>query len=96
MRWGVVSSSELGDNWSAEAHLDVEGHVGAGSGAGDLGGDVLAGPVAPDAVVRRPIDVECPACFAQPGHRCSAPTVSGRALVEWVHSARKDLAEGWT
>lgn len=68
MRWGVVSSSELGDDWSAEAHLPPTS----------------------------PLAVECPACQAPPGHRCTAPTVSGRAYVEWFHSARKDLSEGWT
>jgi hypothetical protein len=58
VRWGIVSSSELGDDWSAEAHLAY------------------------------PLAVTCPAC--------QAPTVDGRREVTWVHSSRKDLAEGWT
>jgi hypothetical protein len=42
-----------------------------------------------------PIDHVCPACHAQPGKPCSAPTVEGRRAVSWVHNARRDLAEGW-
>ena len=37
----------------------------------------------------------CPACNARAGQPCTAPTVAGRREVAWVHSSRKDLAEGW-
>jgi hypothetical protein len=42
------------------------------------------------------LDVHCPACNALPGQPCTAPTVEGRRAVQWVHNARRDLADGWT
>ncbi len=42
-----------------------------------------------------PRTVACPACQAPPGQPCTAPTVSGRTPVVWVHSARQDRAEDW-
>lgn len=43
-----------------------------------------------------PLWVKCPACQASPGERCTVATDSGRRGVEWVHNARRDLAQGWT
>lgn len=34
----------------------------------------------------------CPACNAQPGQRCSAPTDASRRPVPWHHYAREDKA----
>lgn len=43
-----------------------------------------------------PRQITCPACNAQPGHPCTAPTTNGRREVTWVHSSRTDEAEDWT
>lgn len=40
-----------------------------------------------------PVQVACPACNAQPGNPCTAPTSFGRRTVTWVHSSREDLAK---
>jgi hypothetical protein len=42
------------------------------------------------------LTVKCPACKANPGEPCTQATNTGRRNVQWVHNARRDLAEGWT
>lgn len=47
--------------------------------------------------VNRPILRPCPTCFAPAGQPCSAPTVSGRRVVDWFHFRREepwDIKEG--
>lgn len=39
-----------------------------------------------------PLDVACPACNAEKGKPCTAPTNTGRRIVAWFHHSRTDLA----
>jgi hypothetical protein len=102
----------LGNDWSAQAHLDAD--RGGGGLRGDLGHGDLDGATGGAVVIdpdwrpnetmeeqfdrksRDPLAWRCPACEAPPNEPCTAPTVSGRARVSWFHSSRKDLADGWT
>jgi hypothetical protein len=43
-----------------------------------------------------PLAVACPACGASADQLCTQTTNTGRRPVDWVHNARKDLADGWT
>jgi len=52
-------------------------------------------PVNKDALIALR-SVGCEACMAAPGQPCTAPTVSGRMPVKWVHNVRRDLVQGWT
>lgn len=36
--------------------------------------------------------VQCPACMAPEGERCTAPTDTSRRPVDWVHYARETEA----
>ena len=42
------------------------------------------------------LTVKCPACQANPGQPCTVATDTGHRAVQWVHNARRDLADGWT
>lgn len=39
------------------------------------------------------LKLPCPACFAEVGHFCTAPTNDGRRDVKWYHLAREDAAD---
>jgi hypothetical protein len=37
-----------------------------------------------------PLTITCPVCNAAAGHPCTAPTSTGRRVVEWTHISRQD------
>jgi hypothetical protein len=61
----------------------------------------IQGGVPVAALITRPIDAPCEACFAKEGKPCTHPSTEGRVTVKWFHLARHEAAtpesnyKGW-